>query len=561
MLTKNAIGISINGNKVKAAYLSLIKGNVYIRALESTTLSSSLDSSRTPQKSEDKFSSDLENAFDISEPLTASDSKEESSVDEPGEENNVSIVYSLIDKFQDSKANVGINTPVLTVRYDFLNPDSIPKNRNFKKRIKAKLDIWGNEADQTRRTNYLKVGEGKILKIDYEYHPSIVDLIEEVNQFRAGHLNLVLMDTNELALVDLIKEIYKLEKDDITAIIYIEQDFSRVIFLKGLSIYHITPIIHKGSTSKDVLEVIYRKIIYAQDQYFIPELNNIMLASYCYRLNANKYFKQKFPYATTGYVNCKKIIPDSRFHKGGRFFSLYSIPISLAWKALQNRTFISKGPNFLPDYILERQKLPKLAYHGYILLFLLAITAFAFTWNLIAKNVQIKKVSQKNKYIKAQIEYNQPLADKVKYFDKQIAEFQNNIALVDSFSQGYIETIEFLNILNQSLRKAGDIWVTEINKQGRKIDIKGIATYRERIPILSNALGGAGLKKVTRSKFSDRRVFAFQLEKNINENKTSQNINLLSVLPGKSEKKDSFGGKNNFLDTINKKNLARKKIK
>ena len=527
MLSKNAIGISVNGNRVKAAYISFIKGNVYIRALESATLPTPLENSRPSQNIEDNLSNNLENAFDISEPVTKNDSKDDPSVDALGEESNISIIYSLIDKFIDSKVNVGINTPVLTVKYDFLNEESIPRDKNFKRRIKQKLDIWGSDVEETRRTKYLKIGDDKLLKIDYEFHPPILDLIEEVNQFRAGHLNLVHMDTNEVALVDLIKEIYKFEKEDITAIIYIEQDFSRVIFLKGLSIYHITPIIHKGTTSKDVLEVIYRKIIYAQDHYFIPEINHMILASYCYRLKANRYFKRKFPYSTTGYVNYKSIISDPKFRKGGRLFSQYAIAISLAWKALQNKPVTSKSSNFLPSYILEQKKLPKLAYHGYILLFLLGLTAFAFTWTIIAKNIQIKEVNQKIRLIISQIDSNKPLADKVKYFDEQIAEIQNSIALVDSFSQGYEETIEFFNTLNQSLRKAGDIWVTELSKRDNRVDIKGIATHREKIPILSNALGGANLKKVTRSKFLDNRVFSFQMGKKIDENKDTQNINLL----------------------------------
>ena len=45
MKIKNAIGISINGNNVKAAFLSIIKGKVYIQGLQSTTLRAPLESS------------------------------------------------------------------------------------------------------------------------------------------------------------------------------------------------------------------------------------------------------------------------------------------------------------------------------------------------------------------------------------------------------------------------------------------------------------------------------------------------------------------------------------
>ncbi|MFQ6113250.1 MAG: hypothetical protein ACE5NG_04070 [bacterium] len=441
----------------------------------------------------------------------------------------MSIVYSLIDKFHDYKTNVGINAPVLTVKYDKINSETIARDKNFKKKIKQKIDIWGSN-DESRRTNYLNIRSDKILKIDYEYHPPIVDLIEEVNQFRAGHLNLVLMDTNELALVDLIKEIYKLKKEDITAIIYIEQDFSRVIFLRGQTIYHITPIIHKGSMSKDVLDVIYRKIIYAQDQHFIPELNNIFLASHCSKLKAKRYFRQKFPYAITGYINSKKILSELRFKDRGLLFSRYAIAIALAWKALQKRVAASKNTNFLPDYLLERQKMPKLAFHGYILLLLLGISAFAFTSLLITKNVEIRKVVHKNKLIKSQLENNQSLADKVKYFDEQINVFQRKISLVDSFSQGYDESIQFLNKLNQSIHKTGDIWITQLHKQGSRVNIQGTSRRRDKIPSLSAALGGASLKKVTRSKLHNTKVFNFQMEKKIENDDKSQNSNIISVV-------------------------------
>lgn len=515
MLTKNAIGISVNGTKVKAAYLSSVGGNLYIRALESATLVSPLESTRTQQKSEEKLNETLESAFDVPETTPTKSTPSEESSSEISEENNVGILYALIDKFQEGKVTVGINTPVLTVKYEMLETEVLPKDKNLKRKIKAKLDIWGNEIDESRRTNYLKINNERLLKVDYDYHPPLIDLVEEVNQFRAGNLNLVHMDTNELALVDLVKELYKFDKHEITALIYIEQDFSRAIFLKGTDLYHITPIIHKGTTSKDVLEVIYRKIIYAQDHYFIPELNNIILASYSYRLKANKYFKQKFPYAETGYINHKKIIPDPKFRKGGRLFSQYAIPISLAWKALQNKPSSSKNLNFLPEYILQRQTMPRLETHGYALMGVLALTAFIFTGLLLLKNVEIRDIKQKNKNIQAQIEYNKPLSEKVEYFNKQIRQFENTAALVDSFSKGYEETVEFLGDLHASLRTAGDVWITELTKQGLNVSIKGIALRRDRIPVLSNALGGAGLKKVTRSTLYDQRVFSFHLEKKL----------------------------------------------
>ncbi len=515
MAVKHAIGITINGNEVRAAFLSLVRGKARIKALESTTLDAAVDHEMAAEKIVPASLNDLENAFDIHD----SDLREETQDDLSGsgvQDSNVAKVYALLDKFQEIKANVAINSPHLTVKYDLLDKEQVPNKKARKRRFREHLDFWsGDSEDDTRRTKYIEIHDKKVLKIDYEYHPASIDLIEEVNQFRSGNLNLVLMDTNELALVDLVREIYKFDKEEITAMVYIEQDFSRVIFLKGEEIYHISPIVHKGSMSDDVLEVIYSRMIFAQDHYFIPEINKILVAGHSSRLKAKYFFRQKFPSAMTGYLNSKKIQSDLRFKDRGLLFSRYAVPIALAWKALLKPAYKSQEKNLLPEYIVDRQSLPKLAGHGYVLLFLVTLTAFAFTWAVVAKNLQLRKVNRNIKHMQVQIDNNKSLTDRVQAFDDRIIELETKIALVDSFSKGYDDAMKFLFTLNREIKKIGDLWISDLSKKGKIVTIRGSAKRRDRIPILANAIGKASLKKVTRSKYLGKEVFEFHLEKNL----------------------------------------------
>ncbi len=535
MAIKYAIGITINGNEVRAAFLSLVRGKAHIKALESATLDEPLERTQVEEKALPASLNDLENAFDIQEP----DLKEETQDDLSGsvtQSNNVSKLYAIIDKFQVTKANVAVNSPHLTVKYDYLDADQTAADRKNKKRLKDRLDLWGSDEDgNLRQTRLITIHDKKTLKIDYEYHPPILDLIEEVNQFRSSNLNLVLMDTNELALIDLVKEIYKFNKDEITAIVHIEQDFSRVIFLKGPEIYHISPIVHKGSMSDDVLEVIYSRMIFAQDHFYIPEIHKILVAGHSSRLKAKHYFRQKFPSALTGYLNSKKIQSDLRFKDRGLLFSRYAVPIALAWKALLKPAYQSKD-NLLPEYILDKQTLPKLAGHGYALLLLVALTAFTFTWALVAKNLEIKKVNANLTNMKQQLDNNKALTTQVRSFDDRIFELETKVALVDSFSSSYDETILFLLKLNKEINAAGDIWITELLKSGTKVSIRGAASKRERIPVLATALGSANLKKVTRSQFQGTRTFTFHMEKELVHGTETNGTGMLSTI-------DSLNGK------------------
>jgi len=516
MAVKHAIGITVNGNEVRAAFLSLVRGKARIKALESITLDNTLEQKKGEEKMAAASLNDLENAFDIQDPEQNQTHEDLSS--SSVQDSNVSKVYALLDKFQNIKANIAINSPHLTVKYDTVDREQLPHQQGKKRRFREHLDFWHDDGeDETRRTKYIEIHNKKLLKIDYEYHPPSIDLIEEVNQFRAGSLHLVLMDTNELALVDLVREIYKFNKDEISAIIYIEQDFSRVIFLKGSEIYHISPIVHKGSMSKDVLEVIYSRMIFAQDHYFIPEINKIMVAGHSSRLKAKYFFRQKFPSAMTGYLNSKKIQSDLRFKDRGLLFSRYAVPIALAWKALLKPTYKSPEKNLLPEYILERQSLPKLASHGYLLLFLVTVTAFAFSWGLVSKNLALRKITGNIKHMQAQLNNNKSLTDRVHAFDDKIIELETKLALVDSFSKGHDTLTRFLTALNQEVQETGDIWITELSMNGKLVTIRGIARQRSKIPILANLAGKASLKKVTRSRYRAREVFTFHLEKDLQE--------------------------------------------
>jgi len=542
MKIKNAIGISINGNNVKAAFLSIIKGKVYIQGLQSTTLAAPLESTlktNDNDKIEENIANDLEKAFEIQhQPDEDIDTSTELVV-KSTKDGNVSIIYALLDKFKDINTKVGINAPVLTVKYEMVDNDAVPKDN---KRLRERIGFGEGNANGIHSSKYQRISSEKTLRIEYEHHPPVLDLIDDVNQFRRGNLKLEMMDTNELALAFLVAKCYKLRKEYTTAIVYIEPDFSRVIFLSGRKIHHITPIIHKGSISKDVLHAVYSKIIFAQDHHFVPELDKIILASRSAKLKGRTFFKQKFPSAKISYFNSKLIDSRYSFDNKGRLFSQYAIPIAFAWKLLQKKSVFSKLPNLLPDYILERRKMPKLAFHGYILLFLLAITAFTFTYLLVTKNVQMSKINKKNKIIQMQIESNQPLADKVKFYDDQIFKLERNIALVDSFSKNYDETYNFMELLNQGILKARNVWIEDLKIVGRKVELNGYANRREIIPILSEALGGANLKRVTRATLHEKRVFNFVLDKKIGIQQDTQNLQLLTGLTKAKQKTQETNG-------------------
>jgi len=77
---------------------------------------------------------------------------------------------------------------------------------------------------------------------------------------------------------------------------------------------------------------------------------------------------------------------------------------------------------------------------------------------------------------------------------------------------------------------------------GRTVEIKGFAKQREIIPILSEALGGANLRRVTRATLHEKRVFNFVLDKNIGIQRDTQNLQLLTGLTNAKQKTKGTDG-------------------
>jgi len=530
MKAKHAIGITVNGNEVRAAFLSLIHGKARIKALESVKLDAPIEGNDNSDKSSANAVNDFDSPFDVIESESDAEKRAVDSAEEIEGDKNVSKIYALLEKFKNMKANLAINAPHLTVKYDIVDKDQVPNKRKRKQDIK----LEAKPGVESRGQKYLPASDDRSIMVDYDYHPPILDVLDEVNQFRSGNLNIVLMDTSELALSELVREIYKFEKTEITAIVYIEQDFSRVIFLKGRDIYHITPILHKGSVAEDVLEVLYSRIIFAQDHYFIPEISKILVAGHSSRLKAKYYFRQKFPSAIVGYLNSKKIQSDLRFKDRGMLFSRYAVPIALAWKALLKDVVKSKSSNFLPEYILDRQTLPKLAAHGYLILFLLICTVSFFTYSLVQKELELEKVNKVIHNVQMQLGNNKALTERVAAYDDEILDIERKIALVDSFSKGYDQSIQFLQILNKNIQATGDIWITSLTFSKEVVKVQGTAKKREQIPALANAIGGASLKKVTRATYQGVNVFAFHLEKRLDEDESRKNLTIFSILKNRN---------------------------
>jgi hypothetical protein len=349
--------------------------------------------------------------------------------------------------------------------------------------------------------------------MSYEKLPPTMSLMREVNDFLRGNLFLALMDSTEVALANLARRSHECEPDKVTAIVYVENDFTRLIFLRGKDLFHVSSIIHENTASPDILEVIYRKLLYEQDEAEIPELSSILLAGKCSRINAGEFFSAHFPMARVQYLSSSLVANSPGAGTQAGLFSEFAVPIALAWKTLEPKSPFFIPTNLLPQDLLDQQQVLKLNYHGYILLALTGLVTFFITWQILNLKGSSREMRKKNTQLEMQIANNQETVDRVFMLDNQCQRLKKSMALADSLSRGHKEFLAFLQKLNAGLGRVGNIWVDEIVTNATGFTVRGSSMSRDAIPSLAEKLGNASLRQMTRLELEKQKAFRFSLER------------------------------------------------
>ncbi|MBN2011442.1 SPOR domain-containing protein [candidate division KSB1 bacterium] len=513
-----AIGIVINDNEVKVAHLAKRQGRLSIISLKSQLLHAPLRQAPVDTGTMDD-QNQIQDIFldDEYQPRTSQSIRNQSreGKEKKNEESARDRFYSFLNLFPLSKAKLGINIDPALVTYTYLDNDYGLEGPKLRKWIKQTLEDKQKRKIDDDNFDFVSYENGKVVSFLYDSSSALLESLEELRAFKGDKLYFGVMETNEIALVNLIRNNYHLGDSEISAVIYIENGLSRIVFMRGRALLHCSVMINEGSQSSNILEIIYSKILYEQDQNDIPELTNIFMAGKCARLSAHTFFKAKFPKVRIDYLYSAKIESYMAIDKEKNEFSEYAIPISLAWKTLDpGNRHLSKS-NLLPAEILDRQKVLKLAYHGYILLGLIAIAAFFFTWTITTQKGQINSLKRRRLFINSELSKMQENINKVHDHQLEITKLKRNMALVDSLGSGYNSLVGFLVNLNEEIKNNGNIWLQELHDKDNGYFIRGLSLNSNKISQLSYNLGNVNLNTVRHRQLQGKKVFEFECEKQV----------------------------------------------
>ncbi|MEJ2537748.1 MAG: hypothetical protein P8048_11990 [Calditrichia bacterium] len=495
---KLAVGLFVEGHYLHVACLSKKDNTLQLIDGQVLKMSKALESVRVQQE----IFSDSADAPEIITPQTDDDSitfeeapEKELNLSGIDAENydNMEVLQRVLYKYPSNKFRMGISLAEPQIYY------TPPCSRR-------PCPCPGTESPPTEPASR----DGRLMAIVRESQVNVINSLQYLQTENRKVLpKISFVESAETSLVNLINANYYFEDEDFTVVVYMGNEYSRLIFLQGHEIFNISYIIGAGLDSENITHTIYSRILLEQDNLNLPKVQNIILAGEAHQVSLREFLKEKLSEEIKiDYLT----LPNLEIYDEEIEVSKYAIAIGAAWRTQNDKEKFLYDVDLLPDSFRESQKKFKLGLIGWLLLFTLPAIAYFTTIKISEQREVLKELIAQQQYHQEELDYLKGIEAKLNERRTVLANYEKAFGVLDEMSAGIDKWNKFLHKLSINQDKIGRIWITEIIPTAdNEVVLKGYAVYRDRIPRLSQVMGAGALKIVQVQAIRERTVYYFEM--------------------------------------------------
>jgi len=504
---KSVLGVFVDGLDVKLAHLTVRKKRIVVQELRSATLITKLQEQKAAETMAPAMAESTD-AFSLGETTTTE------AVPEAQSEDNNAVLLGLLAQYPTSKYSLTYSLAEPAIYYHVLESDFGLKGAKLKERILEELKNIRAFQPATDAVDAIRTDEGNLLCIVREDGLSLINSLENIKGFIGGRIPFIpAIDSADVSLMNLVRLNYDLQPQEVSVIIYVGVEFTRLIFMRGDQFYQFAPILGEGYDSPNLLNTVYSRLLLEQDNLAIPRINRIILAGESKRIGFRDFLLQQLPDQEVEYLLAPRLDTSQLSAEQQEAISDYAVPIGAAWKVLDPGNQGIYGINLLPAEVREGQRVFKLAWHGYVLMLLLFISTLFFTWTIAQKGKEIKELREVLTLKEGQRAENQTLASSIDALQQQLVRYKTSLALYDSLVPGSERWSKVLTQISHGVEDLNSIWLSDFSSADNGIiHMNGFAVYRTRIPRLSTLFDNSLLKEVDVQAIREQTVYRYQIE-------------------------------------------------
>lgn len=504
---KTVLGLFVDGLDVKLASLSIKGKRVTVHELKSGTLVSKLEERKTVEVGAPAFA-DSNDAFSL-----PSGGGVDVAMDGHSEDNNA-VFLGLLAGYNSNKYSLTYSIAEPAIYYHLFESDFGLKGKKLKQRILGELRNIRAFQPASDAVDTILTDEGNLLCVVREDGLSVINCLENIKGFignRVPHIPAI--DSADISLMNLVRMNYDFDAHEVSVVVYVGVEFTRLIFLRGSQFYQFAPIIGEGYDSPNLQNTVYSRLLLEQDNLAIQRINKIILAGESRRIGFKDFLAQQLPDQEVEYLLAPQLDTSPLPLDQQEAIADFAIPIGAAWRALEHSNEKFYQVNLLPSLIREGQRVFKLSWHGFLLLGLLFFSTLFFTLSIGEKRQEIAAHKETLKLKESQLTENQTMMSSIQGLQDQLSKFQSSLALYDALVPGSERWSKLFTQMSHGVEDLNSIWLSDFasNEEG-SLTLNGFSIYRTRIPRMASLFDNSVLKEVNVQEIREQTVYRYKLE-------------------------------------------------
>jgi len=484
---KTAIGLFVDGLEVKLARLSLRRGRVILQELRSSTLAARLEEQQA-----------VEAMVEAAAPVEGDFGGGAALPEIAGGEDNNSVFLGLLSAYPSSKYALAYSITEPSVFYHTVEGGYELKGKKLKASIAEELQSTRTIAPPLEAIELFPSADGGLTAIVREDGLSLYRSLEGLRSFLGKRLPLFsLIESADLAIMGLARANYGFAPDEISVIIYVGSEFSRLIFMKGAEFFHFAPMLGEGFDAPNIQNTVYSRLLLEQDSIGIPRVDRILIAGEAKKIGLDEFLRGQLPdidvqYLQTPYLDASRLPAETQDQ-----IAEYVVPIATAWKVLQEKHPAFYPVNLIPTVVREGQRAFKLAWHGYLLLAVIFVSTFFFTGRITSLREKITEQEAELARKQTQAKVNDELRASIQNLTQQLEGYRVALGVYNTIVPGYDRWSKVISKISGGFAGIGAVWLTDMaGAEDLSVSMNGFTVYKARVPRTAKVFDNSTLRSV-----------------------------------------------------------------
>lgn len=550
---KKAIGIYIDGLQVKIAEVKLNKNTFIINNLKEFTLSESLNNNNeldlnlaslsnisndsgnfsfSEPKDSDIVLDDIEDFMGINDDSLFKN-PEKNDTEKETEKEEVVIIPPQYDlsssKFFEAsqafsqlalkEAQVSFITSEEKLFWNYLPYSGKKFNRN---KLKNQILSKEQRRDELVQFDILINHNNTGYSLVYEGVHDTFTLLENIQPIlNIKNIKYHHTEPLEIALANAVQAHYVFPLEEYVLILYLSKDNKIAIILQDHNFIKSFPLIIQATDHDIIREAIISKIMLEQDISALNITQNVIIAGDYSSKDDMAYLKDSFKSSyleAFSFHNSTRPVTNYKIETDAKVNEL-SIPrfmpsIALCLESLNPKNNKIYNINLLPQLVIDKQKIFKLNWHGFLVLACVFGSTIWTTYGIMQSNIEIKKVVSENQDYQFKINQKKAFQNVLRQFSTQLDTFETGRKQVTEVIKNKNQWAYIFNKISNFTNSHSFFWINEIKGSEDKINILGTSYNKNNITAFSYILPNGSIKKITLSKIEDEVVWDYEIEFN-----------------------------------------------